>query len=81
MNAWTMSKALSCRPSEVYGFKSPLLAYWFDSAVTTWGMAFQNALDAAGSDAKDAQTAARARARIIRRWIPSQAQYRNPDGG
>jgi len=78
MNAWTMSKALKCRPSEVYGIISALTAYCFDSAVTTWGMAFDNALEEAGADTKDAKSAQRARDRVLRRWVPSTARYRDP---
>jgi hypothetical protein len=78
MNAWTMSRALGCRPSEVYGIEHALRAYCFDSAVTSWGMALDAELDAAGKDAKDAHTAQRARDRVLRKWVPSTARYRDP---
>lgn len=78
MNAWTMSRSLKCRPSEVYGITSPLTAYCFDSAVTSWGMALDNELEAAGAEAKDGKTAQRARDRVLRRWVPSTARYRDP---
>lgn len=78
MNAWTMSKALKCRPSAVYGIESPLSAYYFDSAVTTWGMTLDNELEAAGADAKDAKSSQRARDRVLRRFVPSTARYRDP---
>ena len=81
MNAWTMSKALKCRPSDVYGITSPLTAYCFDSAVTTWGMALDHELDAAGAEAKDARTAQRSRDRVLRRFVPSTAHYRDPAKG
>lgn len=77
-NAWQMSQALKCRPSEVFGL-SGLPAYAFDSAVTRWGTAFTAALQVAVRDAKDAKAAERAQNTVLRRWVPAgAAQYRDP---
>jgi hypothetical protein len=78
MSAWSMSKSLRCRPSEVYGIQSPLAAYCFDSAVTRWGSALEADLQAAGDGEKDGKKAQRARERVLRRYVPSTARYRDP---
>lgn len=81
MNAWNMSKALSCRPSAVYGIQNPLTAYYFDSAVTRWGQALEADLQAASEGAKDARAAQRAQDRVLRRYVPSTARFRDPAKG
>lgn len=77
-NAWNMSRAMRCRPSEVYKMTDDFVSYAFDSAVTRWGMAFEAALAEASNSAKDADRAATARQRVIRRWLPSERKYADP---
>jgi hypothetical protein len=73
-----MSRALHCRPSEVYGMDDAFVAYSFDSAVTRWGMAFEAALQDASEGAKTPQAMESARQRVVRRWIPSERRYADP---
>lgn len=77
-NAWQMSRAMRCRPSEVYRMSDEFVAYAFDSAVTRWGTAFEGAMAEAANKAKDADAAERAQQRIIRRWLPSERKYADP---
>jgi hypothetical protein len=73
-----MSKAMHCRPSTVYGL-SGVRAYWFDNAVVKWGTAFDNALQEATHDAKNAQQAQRKQNTVLRRWLGAQpGMYRDP---
>lgn len=81
MNAWTMSKSLGCRPSAVYGMQNALTAYCFDSAVTRWGLALEADLQAATAEAKDSKAAQRAQERVLRRYVPTTARYRDPAKG
>lgn len=78
MNAWTMSKALGCRPSAVYGISRPLTAYCFDSAVARWGMALEADLRAASEEAKDSKAGQRAQERVMAKYVPSTRRYRDP---
>lgn len=77
-NAWNMSRAMRCRPSEVYKMTDEFVAYAFDSAVTRWGMAFESAITEATNGARDADKAEAARQRVIRRWLPSERKYADP---
>jgi hypothetical protein len=79
MGAWSMSRAMHCRPSAVYGLApGSLEAYAFDSAVVRWGTAFEAALQDAVQGAKTDQAAAAARQRVLRRWLPSERRYADP---
>lgn len=73
-----MSRALRCRPSELYNMSDEFVAYSFDSAVTRWGMAFESALQDATQGAKSQEAAEKGRQRVIRRWIPSERRYADP---
>lgn len=85
LNAWRMAKAMGCRPSAIYQVEErhgSYAAYCFDSAITTWGSAFENALERAGSNAKNTQAAERAQGTVLRRWLGAQATgYRDPAKG
>lgn len=81
MGAWSMSRTLGCRPSQVYSIQSPLAAYCFDSAVTRWGNALEADLRRAGDEEKDSKKALRAQERVMRRYVPSTARYRDPAKG
>lgn len=80
-----MSKATGTRPSSIYMVEErhgTYAAYCFDSAVITWGSAFENALEQAGSNAKTTQAAERAQGTVLRRWLGAQATgYRDPGKG
>lgn len=70
---------MNCRPSQVYGIEGGSFeAYAFDSAVVRWGSAFQAALSDATQGAKNEQAAEAARARVLRRWLPTQRVYADP---
>ncbi len=78
-NAWNMSRAMRCRPSEVYGIEAGSFeAYAFDSAVVRWGLAFEAALSDATSGASNQAAAEAARQRVLRRWLPSERRYADP---
>lgn len=80
-----MSKAMKVRPSSIYKVEErhgTYAAYCFDSAITTWGSAFESALEQAGSNAKTTQAAERAQGTVLRRWLGAQATgYRDPGKG
>lgn len=80
-----MTKALGKAPSEIYRVEErhgSYAAYCFDSAVTTWGSAFENALEEASSNAKNTAQAQRAQGTVLRRWLGPQATgYRDPGKG
>lgn len=71
---------MGCRPSEVYGLEGGSFeAYAFDSAVVRWGTSFEYALSQATNGAKDQKSGEAARARVLRRWIPSERRYADPN--
>lgn len=76
---------MGARPSHVYRVEQrhgTYAAYCFDAAVISWGSAFENALEQAGSNAKTTQAAERAQATVLRRWLGAQATgYRDPGKG
>lgn len=80
-----MAKAMGTRPSQVYRVAErhgTYAAYCFDAAVISWGSAFDNALEQAGSNAKTTQAAERAQGTVLRRWLGVQATgYRDPARG
>jgi hypothetical protein len=70
-----MAKALGKPYSEIIGLQG-LEGYALDAAVVRWGTAFQAAVEHAGADAKTPAEAARKVQQVVRRWLPSQRQYR-----
>jgi hypothetical protein len=71
---------MKCRPSAVYGIEpGSFEGYAFDSAVVRWGTAFEAALSDAAQGAKSEQAAEGARAQVLRRWLPSQRRYADPN--
>ncbi len=70
-----MAKALNKPYSEIVGLQG-LEGYAVDAAVVRWGTAFQAAIEHASSDAKTKTEAERKVQTVVRRWIPSQRQYR-----
>jgi hypothetical protein len=74
-----MAKAMRCQPADVYGLGAGSFeAYAFNSAVVRWGTAFETAVSEATREAKDAQAAQTAQARVLRRWLPSERRYADP---
>lgn len=53
-----------------------LEAYALDTAVVRWGTAFQAAIEAATTDAKNRNEAESKANGVVRRWVPSQRRYR-----
>lgn len=77
---------MKVRPSSVYRIEDrhgTYAAYCFDSAVITWGTAFENSLEQATSNAKTTQAGERAQRAALRRWLGPQAAggYRDPGKG
>jgi len=56
------------RPSSIYELKG-LEAYYFDRAVTTFGLAVEAAMDEAAKGAKSTEKAERARQDELNRWL------------
>ena len=81
-----MSKAMSVRPSEVYLIKQRYgdwVAYCFDSAVISWGTAFDAAIESASGSAKTADGGKLAQRRVLRAWLGAEAMggFRDPSKG
>lgn len=71
---------MNCRPSAVFGMEPGTFeAYALDSAVVRWGTAFEAALSDATRGAKTDQGAEAARQRVLRRWLPSERRYADPN--
>jgi hypothetical protein len=71
-----MSKAMKIPPAEVIGIADPLTAYALNSAVVLWGTSFDAAVEEAVRGANSQQQAEAKQRQVVRRWIPSQRQYR-----
>jgi hypothetical protein len=78
MQAWAQSRAYHVRPSEVLRIRVPLVAYAVDTVVAMWGNALEGALRKASEGKKDQKAVEAAQARVLRRWLPSQARYADP---
>lgn len=78
MDAWVTMKATGTRPSQMMGLDG-LVAYAVDKAVVYWGTSFENAMEEARSSAKSTQAAEKAVGRTLRRWLPSQRAYADPN--
>lgn len=70
-----MTKALGIPYSQIVGMTG-IEGYAVDAAVVRWGTAFQAAIEHAGSDSKTQAEAERKVQTMVRRWLPSQRQYR-----
>lgn len=77
--AWSRVKAYGIQPSTAFSIADPFVAYAVDAAVARWGMAFEAAMQEAGKDKKDPQAQERARATVLRRWLPSERRYATPN--
>lgn len=44
---WNQSKALSCRPSELYDIEWPLARFYFDRGIYLWGNFVENKMNEA----------------------------------
>jgi len=77
--AWARVKAYGEKPSETFHVSTPFAAYALDSAVARWGMAFDAAMAEAASDARSPEAAERKQMQVLRRWIPSQRRYADPN--
>ena len=75
-----MSKAMRVRPSSLYNIRETYgdyAEYCFDVAVVAWGQALeqdiQESMDQSKLKNKDGIPA-----QVLRRWVPSTAQYADP---
>lgn len=71
--AWQLSKAYHCRPSEIYGVHHPVQAFYFDRAVWVFGTTLENDLDKASADAKKPKQGEQARLRVLQKWLGQEA--------
>jgi hypothetical protein len=62
--AWTLSRQLSCRPSELYGITDDLQRYCFDKSVIVFGNFIEGEMKDAAEGSKD-QKKAEAKARAV----------------
>ncbi len=67
--AWNLAKTWSTRPSEIYGIKDAVAAYYFDQAVTLFGQSLENAIHNATKDAKNDNEAERKANLVMDRWV------------
>lgn len=83
-NLWTayqLSRTVRSRPSELYGVLEkygPYMAFCFDSAVSTFGIALESELD--GVEGKNSRDINRKRDRIFRKWLGLPMKFRSPGG-
>lgn len=79
--AWQLSKAYRCRPSEIYGIEHPVQQLYFDRAVWAFGTTLEGELEKAGNNAKKPRQAEQARQRVLQKWLGSNTGdrgYRKP---
>lgn len=77
--AWQLSKAYHCRPSELYGIDHPVQALFFDRAVWLFGTTMETDLEKAGEGHKRPAQAEAARMRMLQRWLGTEAiGFREP---
>jgi hypothetical protein len=75
-----MSRALRCRPSQLYNLTDPFVAYCFDAAVSRWALMFEEAVTEATSRAKDQDAARQAERRVVRKWLKLPASWGRKQG-
>lgn len=76
--AWTLSKSMGIRPSEVYSIEDRLAAYCFDRAVTMWGLHVEQAVRQKVEAAKTRQAAVMVAQRTMDRFLYSDAPNSAP---
>lgn len=76
--AWKLSKAYRCRPSEIYAIKDEVTAWSFDRACYLFGSQLDAELSQAEQGAKSASQANGRRQRVIAKWLGGKAQYKDP---
>ena len=80
--AWTLSKAYHCRPSDLYDILDTLTAYYFDRAVYVFGSTVESKMDEAGEGAKNTKQAVAARTKILRKYLGEKdstaGRFRDP---
>ena len=67
--AWILSKTMRVMPSEAYFIKDEVAAWCFNRAVTTFGLAVEDDLEKARSNAKDSRSGDAAAQRTLRKWL------------
>lgn len=83
--AWTLAKAYTVRPSNLYDIRDPLTAYYFDRAVYVFGSTVESKMDEAGEGAKNVKAGVASRTRVLRKYLgtqdDTQGKYRDPAKG
>jgi hypothetical protein len=81
--AWQLSKAYTCRPSELYGIEHPVQKLFFDRAVWVFGSTLEADLEESGKSRgkkpkSEKQTNA-ARMKVLALWLGAEAAgFRTP---
>jgi hypothetical protein len=76
--AWRLSKAYRCRPSELYGIQDAVTAWSFDRACWLFGSQLDAELAEAEQGAKSKSQANGRRQRVIAKWLGGKQQFRDP---
>jgi len=83
--AWLLSRTWGCRPSDLYGLgASDYVAFCFDRAIATFGLAVEADMDEAAEGTDNAAQAKSARQRALNNWLtlegdePMPGTFRDP---
>lgn len=70
------------RPSELYKIRDELSGFYFDRAVTTFGLALEADLDRSSKNAKTTRQTERLREKTLNNWLDIKSQqFRDPATG
>lgn len=64
-----MAGKFRCRPSELYDIDDPLVAFYFDKAVFTFGTRLEGAMQKARDKAKNSKAGDAAAQRVWQKWM------------
>ena len=69
-----MSQKIQTRPSDLLGLVDPLVRYYFDKAIWTFGSLVEADLHQVDSKSKNPKTAAQKRRMVLQNWIPAKQE-------
>lgn len=73
-----MSKTWKIPPSQRYQIKDEVAAFFFDRAVTLFGMAVEEDINQATKQAKTEQESQRKAGQILANWLGVKQKFRDP---
>lgn len=77
--AWRLSRAYHCRPSELYGIGHPVQAFFFDRALWLYGTTLEADLEKVAAKAKKPKQAEQAQIRVLQKWLGTEVLgFREP---